>query len=245
MKMKTKIHENAVSPVVGVMLMLVVTIIIAAVVSAFAGGLGSGAQKAPTVSAETSISNSGYYYGSQFSMVITGVSEPVPTKDVKLVTLWKASNGNVNTHTVVSDGLTDNYMYGAHTGNPQHLVHGIAPWGAGPGTDGFEMYNTKKPSQSFGNYTLTAGMTMRAYPMGPWGPSPADSGGYGPLSPTFTYVDGTRFYPIQHDEIDGMQAVLGKTWNDLRPGDVVNVKLIHIPTGGVMYEKDVAVKGGI
>lgn len=37
-------NENAVSPVVGVMLMLVVTIIIAAVVSAFAGGM-SGSQK--------------------------------------------------------------------------------------------------------------------------------------------------------------------------------------------------------
>ena len=34
-------REHAVSPVVGVMLMLVVTIIIAAVVSAFAGGLSS------------------------------------------------------------------------------------------------------------------------------------------------------------------------------------------------------------
>ncbi len=44
--MKQMNHE-AVSPVVGVMLMLVVTIIIAAVVSAFAGGLNSGSSKAP------------------------------------------------------------------------------------------------------------------------------------------------------------------------------------------------------
>jgi len=42
--------ESAVSPVVGVMLMLVVTIIIAAVVSGFAGGLGSGTEKAPQAS---------------------------------------------------------------------------------------------------------------------------------------------------------------------------------------------------
>ncbi|MFA5331580.1 MAG: type IV pilin N-terminal domain-containing protein [Methanoregula sp.] len=39
--------NDAVSPVVGVMLMLVVTIIIAAVVSAFAGGMTSGQTKAP------------------------------------------------------------------------------------------------------------------------------------------------------------------------------------------------------
>ncbi|MFA5237249.1 MAG: type IV pilin N-terminal domain-containing protein [Methanoregula sp.] len=49
--MQTNERKNiAVSPVVGVMLMLVVTIIIAAVVSAFAGGLGQSTPKAPQVS---------------------------------------------------------------------------------------------------------------------------------------------------------------------------------------------------
>ncbi|QXO95748.1 type IV pilin N-terminal domain-containing protein [Methanospirillum purgamenti] len=47
--MKT-ITNEAVSPVIGVLLMLVVTIIIAAVVSAFAGGLSSEQSKAPQVS---------------------------------------------------------------------------------------------------------------------------------------------------------------------------------------------------
>ena len=40
--------EDAVSPVIGVMLMLVVTIVIAAVVAAFAGGLGGDVEMAPT-----------------------------------------------------------------------------------------------------------------------------------------------------------------------------------------------------
>jgi len=49
--MQTNVRNyDAVSPVVGVMLMLVVTIIIAAVVSAFAGGLGQSSQKAPQIS---------------------------------------------------------------------------------------------------------------------------------------------------------------------------------------------------
>lgn len=43
-------RDDAVSPVVGVMLMLVVTIIIAAVVSGFAGGLVGSTQKAPQAS---------------------------------------------------------------------------------------------------------------------------------------------------------------------------------------------------
>lgn len=45
-----RMTSDAVSPVVGVMLMLVVTIIIAAVVSAFAGGFGGSQQSAPQVS---------------------------------------------------------------------------------------------------------------------------------------------------------------------------------------------------
>jgi FlaG/FlaF family flagellin (archaellin) len=52
-------NENAVSPVVGVMLMLVVVIIIAAVVSAYAGGAVSGVKKVPqaTITGKFSISN--------------------------------------------------------------------------------------------------------------------------------------------------------------------------------------------
>jgi FlaG/FlaF family flagellin (archaellin) len=45
--MKT-VSEHAASPIVGVMLMLVVTIIIAAIVSGFSGGLVNGQTKAPT-----------------------------------------------------------------------------------------------------------------------------------------------------------------------------------------------------
>jgi FlaG/FlaF family flagellin (archaellin) len=56
--MKTLSNNHAVSPVVGVMLMLVVTIIIAAVVSAFAGGMGSGAEKVSQASMKCSYSQS-------------------------------------------------------------------------------------------------------------------------------------------------------------------------------------------
>jgi len=47
--MKKEQHENAVSPVVGVMLMLVVTIILAAVVASFAGGLSTSTEATPMV----------------------------------------------------------------------------------------------------------------------------------------------------------------------------------------------------
>lgn len=236
MKRSIPTTENAVSPVIGVMLMLVVVIIIAAVVSGFAGSLVSGEKKAPQMSAETTIANTGYYYGSYFSIVVTGVSEPIPSRDLKLVTSWTARDGTTNTTTVLP--LIGNYQYGTMTSTS------IAPWGNGPGITSFEMFNKKTPEQLFGNFTITSGTSLRAYPMGLWGPNaePAE-GGYGPDTPTYAYVDGTSFLP-NSGQTDGMQAILGIDWNHLREGDIVNVKLIHVPSGKIILDQNVAVRGG-
>ena len=43
--------------------------------------------------------------------------------------------------------------------------------------------------------------------------------------------------------LDGMQAMLGGNWNNLRPGDIVTVKITHIPSGKVIFSKDVTVTG--
>ena len=55
----TERKEDAVSPVIGVMLMLVVTIVIAAVVAAFAGGLGSDVEMAPTAALDIDVTSDG------------------------------------------------------------------------------------------------------------------------------------------------------------------------------------------
>ena len=54
-----KKKEDAVSPVIGVMLMLVVTIVIAAVVAAFAGGLGGDVEMAPTAALDIDVTSDG------------------------------------------------------------------------------------------------------------------------------------------------------------------------------------------
>ena len=50
-----KKKEDAVSPVIGVMLMLVVTIVIAAVVAAFAGGIATDTEPTPSVILEATV----------------------------------------------------------------------------------------------------------------------------------------------------------------------------------------------
>ncbi|MBQ4415250.1 MAG: type IV pilin N-terminal domain-containing protein [Methanomicrobium sp.] len=94
-------YEEAVSPVVGVMLMLVITIIIAAVVSGFAGQLTGNAKSAPSVTMDISIKNSGLEATSAFVANVLSVSDPIPTKDLKMTTVWTKGG---KTHTTVSDG---------------------------------------------------------------------------------------------------------------------------------------------
>lgn len=56
MSAREESRDAAVSPVIGVMLMLVVTIIIAALVSSFAGGLGTTKDAMPTVTFDADLS---------------------------------------------------------------------------------------------------------------------------------------------------------------------------------------------
>ena len=53
--------EDAVSPVIGVMLLLVVTVVIAAVVAAFAGGIGVDAEPVPSTVVDVVSISDGYY----------------------------------------------------------------------------------------------------------------------------------------------------------------------------------------
>jgi hypothetical protein len=49
----------------------------------------------------------------------------------------------------------------------------------------------------------------------------------------WTYTAGTQ--------VDGMQAVLGNGWEGLKSGDVVAVKLVYLPSGMTIFNKNVVV----
>ncbi len=94
-------------------------------------------------------------------------------------------------------------------------------------------------TQYWGNYTLLGGTSVRAGPLA-GGYGGTVTSGYGPPGSEFTYVTGGLYLDGDADHI---QAVLGSNWNLLRAGDVVKVKLTHIPSGKVIYDSDVAVEG--
>jgi FlaG/FlaF family flagellin (archaellin) len=250
-----KNQDSAVSPVIGVMLMLIVTLVVAAVVSGFAGGLIGGAnQKAPNLAMDIKVSNTGTWIGSGFSATVTGVSEPIQTKDLKIVTSWrtKFSNG-----TSVSGGKTvlanvPNVV--CYVGMKTNMVlnNNTAPYGFGPGvSDPQDLTNyPNKQTQWFGNYSLVQGTGLAALPYGTTSgaaaggsPGASDTSGYGVVT-AYTYTGAAGDHYVIGEQTDPTQAVLGSNWENLKAGDVVTVKVVHVPTGKTIFQKDVAVTEG-
>jgi FlaG/FlaF family flagellin (archaellin) len=278
--------DTAVSPVVGVILMLVVVIIIAAVVSGFSGGMiGANNQKAPTLNMDVKIINTGRWIGSGFFATVTGVSEPIPTKDLKIVTSWTAKEltyrgyqpGNyfgqsrsVSNQTTVYPSI-QNIQYLGDPDIPLSPGLHVAPFGSGPGVNGTAgtiggtdtLRDFSGSGQQFGNYTLVPGTTLTAMPCGAASSdyigstgligNPNAVNGYG-VGTVSGYAKGLYFYtdetrganpnvppPPPSKYLDPTTAVLGGKWNRLKWGDTVNVKVIHIPTGKMIFQQDVPV----
>jgi len=134
--------EPAVSPVVGIMLMLTVTLILAAIISGFAGGVAHTQQKPPQLLFEASMVHDTDDETSNFLDIrIISVSEGIPTKDLKLQTEWQNQSNQINRCTI--------------TPNSGNVGSDTYPRGFGPGVtdEGTEVSN-------FGNFTLLAGTRL-------------------------------------------------------------------------------------
>ncbi len=117
---------RAVSPVVGVMLMLVVTVVLAAVVSSFAGGMAGTQKKAPQASFAVEIRSMGSMGTPEFVMKHLG-GDPVDTDSVKLVTKWyNESTGKWEIQETTAVPLSDNAViyYDKWTGRYENVTGG-------------------------------------------------------------------------------------------------------------------------
>jgi archaeal type IV pilus assembly protein PilA len=140
--------ECAVSPVVGVMLMLVVTIIIAAVVSGFAGGMVSGQKKVPQATIQATFSQTGGMtiihaggdplaaYGLTFTVVDNpefGQGLSAATTQVLNASIITDANGNVlrnstdGTSNVTSFKAGDVLYISRANIDPQYFQPSVAP----------------------------------------------------------------------------------------------------------------------
>ncbi|KAF1076440.1 type IV pilin N-terminal domain-containing protein [Methanogenium sp. MK-MG] len=129
--------EDAVSPVIGVMLMLAVTIIIAACVSAFAGGASTQFEETPQTSLLVYCDGS----GDAFSIIFehhSGAS--IQSEKLKIITWIKAEDNTIIKHeqsgisprsSSVTPALRIPYVYDAQKGILPELEFGEAMWKPG------------------------------------------------------------------------------------------------------------------
>lgn len=118
----TKSKEDAVSPVIGVILMVAVTVILAAVIAAFVFGMGSGVTKTKVVAVTAAQNSTGYvvltYQGGQDNGAVSQIfgsidgATPVafnPQPPAVGQTLGLVdSTPNVRSHIIVNASFQDN-----------------------------------------------------------------------------------------------------------------------------------------
>lgn len=152
-------NERAVSPVVGVMLMLVVTILIAAVVSAFAGGMSSSNEKAPqaTIRGTYSISDG-------ITLEHIG-GDPVAIKDVRVSIRGSPNIGTYWTTEVINrsalttaDGTA--WMKSSGSAGTSAFVAGDTVYLKPPYHTGPWLQSTQGYSSSWWNQSSNIGKTL-------------------------------------------------------------------------------------
>ena len=236
-----KSSENAVSPVVGVMLMLVVTIIIAAVVSGFAGGLVGNTQAAPNAVFDVelyalhanSMGSSDVCY-SPLMVIEHKSGDVLPTKDLKIITYFTNASG-----VLITGGID-----GSEWGNPDETINvssNIIYKGVTYTSD-YEMapmhlsdmnrygYASGDPGCWFGNESaiLRPGdvmTTLAGYAINVACTTVNDPG------VSYIISGGDEYYDLADTDFSG--------W---RTGTPVDVKILHKPSGQYIFDKEVYLK---
>lgn len=147
-------RDDAVSPVIGVMLMLVVTIIIAAVISGFAGGLVTSQEPAPSASFDVSLTDK------SIDLTVRSISEPLPSKDIMIVLSNAGGTRKVvpGYHTVPFGFNIMEKVRDDAAGGGFHDGHNVSSSTSSTTQAAWE----DNKVQWFGNYTLQTGSRMSA-----------------------------------------------------------------------------------
>ena len=232
-----KKSEDAVSPVIGIMLILVVTIVIAAVVTTFATGVVDEIEPAPVSVLEVKIlsntfaledhSDGKIFTGPDFQIKhISG--DEIDTGNIEIRVAW-VNDGNSYSSSYSADAFTE--IREKYREDTNHVMIGgrdqpmYAKMSGGTGGLGLDHY--------FGEITLTPGLIVTAPP--DFISGPGDNGvHYGSEFMDIIFNNGEIL--TQNSATDyGIMEFMPK-------GTAVNVMIIHIPTDKVIYDKVVIVE---
>jgi len=223
---QSKRGELAVSPVVGVMLMLVVTIIIAAVVSAFAGGLSGSQTKTPQASFQIKtgwdVKDNGAIDTSAYDFAIEHMGgDPVQTRDTQLITYLTLPNGTVVRHVQTSASTPDC----------------ISSWGSTSCTRAPHVYDNQKYGFPCGD--ASAGFTSPAwFGNATWMPGDiARTYQLGYTAELFGLVPDASMYPTP--DTSAISAGTDLLKQCISNHAQLEVKLLYVPSGKYIIDQKV------
>lgn len=226
--MMQKKSDDAVSPVVGVMLMIVITVVIAAVITTFATGVTSDAEAAPTAVFDVEIYD--YYQalpdcgGPDFH--ITHLSgDAVDTKDIEIQISWKDQTGKQHYSTYSAEAFKENKGSVEGAGGVRKQPMYIKTPFTG---DMRNEFGSGALDYYFGDAILKPGLKLTA---------------------TADFLDRTKGKNLNSpfmDVIFNNGEVLSSTERGimefLPKGTAVNVMIIHIPSNKAIFDKVVYVE---
>lgn len=218
--------DDAVSPVVGVMLMLVITIIIAGLVAAFASGIIDSGSVTPKAYFDVKISvDEQYTDENKYAvMVIEHLGgDNVDTEDLQIRTHYSYDYVDPATGTVkpirasaTIDSTTNvAYLYSSSTKDPRAKVPYLADVNTGVPGDA---------AVNFGSFEFTAGDIMTT------GTTTGTARMLGLVSGTNPSYNNLK------------KAILPGNTNGFGLDSVVEVQIIYKPSGGTIFTKEVVVQ---
>ena len=228
--MTLKKSDDAVSPVIGVMLMLVVTVVIAAAVTIFATGVVGETEPAPVSVLDVEIFSSAFALDRGLSgpdFWITHLSgDAVDTKDIEIRLSW-THDGCSHYSTYSAEGFLAKYPngvakpeqsgVGAKRNQPMYVK-----MVGGEGDNYYDHY--------FGDVILTPGLKLTAS---------ADHINYGSYSESYTKSPFMDIIfnngEIHSDESNGIM-------DHLETGTAVDVMIVHLPSNKAIYDNTVVVQ---
>lgn len=235
--MMLKKSDDAISPVIGVMLMLVITVIIAAVITGFATGLVTDSEPAPTAVLDVVIDSKykaledygSTLFGPDFHIVhVSG--DPIDTADLEIRLSWTDDYCDEYHYSTYSAAkFSEQYPYGVNGRNQPMYMKSTESGGTGYG--GLDHY--------FGDAILTPGSKMTAtvdFLYCSWmGEVNINTG-----SPFMDVIFDNGKITCDSSGPSGEYA--GGIMDHLEIGTVVNVMIVHTPSNSIIYDNEVTVQ---
>ena len=226
--MMQKKSDDAVSPVVGVMLMIVITVVIAAVITTFATGVTSDAEAAPVAVLDVEIYE--YYQALDSSggpdFHISHISgDPIDTKDITIQLSWE-HNGKSYFSTYSADSFKTKHQNGVDGGGVSRMQPMYVKT---PVTDDMRKeYSSSNLDYYFGDVILESGMRLTAT---------ADFLIDNQKNTQSDYMD----IIFNNGVTDGLDSTYG-IMAEMPKDTAVQVTILHVPSNKAVYDKEVVVQ---